>query len=65
MEQTAIFTITSFDLKENVKGYNIKCKAFNRYNRYYLLANQLFTEMEKIADIFNNELKIAVLFEVG
>ena len=59
MERTATFT-----LSKGTKGYDIKCKAFNTYNRYNLAKDEIFTAMEQISDVFNNVLEIAVVFDV-
>jgi hypothetical protein len=59
MERTATFTISN-----GTKGYDIKCKAFNAYNRYNLAKDEIFTAMEQISDVFNNVLEIAVVFDV-
>lgn len=59
MEKTAIFTIV-----KGARGYDIKCKAYNTYNRYGLAKDEIMTAMEQITDVFNNVLEIAVLFEV-
>ena len=55
----AVFTIS-----KGAKGYDIKCKAFNTYNRYGLAKDEIFTAMEQLADVFNNVLEIAVVFDV-
>ena len=61
MEKTAIFTITP-----TMKGtYNIKSKAFNRYNQIDISRDCLFSAMNQLADVFNNVLKIGILFEIG
>lgn len=60
MEKTAIFTITV-----NNGLYNIKCKAFNQYNQIGISRDCLFTAMSQLSDVFNNVLKIAILFEIG
>lgn len=58
-EKTAIFTIS-----HGIKGYNIKCKAFNTYNRYNIQKSEIITTMEQLADIFNNVLEIGIMFVV-
>lgn len=60
MTRTAIFTIL-----RGTKGYDLKCKAFNTYNKYGLKSDELLTAMEILADTFNNSLDMAILFEVG
>lgn len=60
MEKTAIFTITVSN-----GLYNIKCKAFNQYNQIGISRDCLFTAMNQLADVFNNVLNIAILFEIG
>lgn len=59
MEQTATFTITA----DNGQ-YNIKSKAYNLYNQYNISRDCLFATMYRLADIFNNVLKIGIVFEV-
>ena len=59
MEKTAVFTITKSD-----KGLNIKSKAYNTYNRYNVPEKQLFEKMAELADIFNNVIGVAIVFEV-
>lgn len=64
MEKTAVFTITR---QETMYGwfYDIKCKAFNQYNRCGINQHRFFEAMEELTDIFNNVLGIGILFEVG
>ena len=59
MEKSATFTIS-----KGTKGYDIKCRAFNTYNRYAVSNDELFSAMEQISDVFNNVLEIAVTFDV-
>lgn len=59
MEKTAVFTImVSNGL------YDITCKKFNLYNQIGVSRDCLFTAMRQLADVFNNVLKIGILFEV-
>lgn len=60
MNKTAVFTIT-----KDGKLYNLKSKAFNRYNRVGITQAELFNEMEHLTDVFNNILNVGVLFEIG
>ena len=55
----AVFTIS-----KGVKGFNITNKRFNTYNKYEVPASELFKAMTELADIFNNVLEVAILFEV-
>ena len=49
-----------------MKGtYNIKSKAFNRYNQIDISRDCLFFAMNQLTDVFNNVLKIGILFEIG
>ena len=49
-----------------MKGtYNIKSKAFNRYNQIDISRDCLFTAMNQLTDVFNNVLKIGILFEIA
>lgn len=59
MEKTAVFTITVSN-----GLYNIKCKEYNLYNQIGVSRDCLFTAMSQLADVFNNVLKIGILFEV-
>lgn len=59
MERTAVFTIT-----EHQEGYDIKCKAYENYNQYNVPKNCLFSAMCVLADIFNNNKKIGICFDV-
>ena len=60
MEKTAIFTIS-----KGIKGYNIKCAAFNAFNVIEIPGIKIFQAMEDLADFFNNTLKKGILFEIG
>jgi hypothetical protein len=60
MEKTAVFTIT-----KDGKLYNLKCKAFNTYNRIGITQVELFNEMEYLTDTFNNLLNVGILFEIA
>lgn len=60
MEKTAVFTIT-----QEAKGVSLKSKRYNTYNRINIPEKDLFKAMNELADIFNNVLKLGILFEVG
>ena len=60
MEKTAVFTITVSN-----GLYNIKCKHFNQYNQIGISRDCLYTAMRQLTDLFNNVLKIGILFEIG
>lgn len=60
MQHTAIFTIS-----KGVKGYNIKSTQYSTYSQFEIPGFRIFQVMEDLADIFNNVLKIAILFEIG
>jgi len=56
---TAVFTIT-----ETKQGYEIKSKRHCLYNRCNITNKRLFPVMTEITNFFNNELKLAVVFDV-
>ena len=60
MERTAVFTITVSN-----GLYNIKSKAYNRYNQIGISRDCLFTAMSQLTDVFNNVLNIGILFEIA
>ena len=60
MEKTAVFTIMKSD-----KGFSIKSKSYNTYNKYNVPEKQLFEAMAELTDTFNNVIGVAILFEVG
>ena len=64
MEKTATFTITREE-KTNGNYYTLKCKAYNQYNQYDVHAKFFYEAMEELTDIFNNVLKIGIVFEIG
>lgn len=56
---TVIFTIT----KNGNGTYKVFCKnGFNTYNKYD--AKDLYNTMVELADVFNNVIKMAILFEI-
>lgn len=59
MGDTVVFTVM-----ENENGtYRIFCKnGFNRLNRYDV--KDLFKAMNELTNIFNNDIKMGILFEV-
>ena len=59
MNNTAIFTISRGNY-----GYNIKCTAHSDYNRIEVPGFVLHKAIEELSDIFNNTLKIGILFEL-
>lgn len=63
MSNTAIFTITR---REESTGYfySIKCRRFNQYNLVHVHERTLAQQLSHLADIFNNVLNIAILFEI-
>ena len=59
MNDTALFTIS----KGNY-GYNIQCASYSKYNYLEVPGFVLPNAMAELADIFNNTLKIGILFEI-
>ena len=57
-ETTAIFTI--FDTGS---AFDVKCKRFNTYNKYGVPKSDLWKALSELTDIFNNVIKIAILFD--
>ena len=55
----AVFTISLTS-----KGFNLTCKSFNRYNKYGITRDGLYTTMLELTDIFNNVLNVGVVFEI-
>ena len=56
---TVVFTI----MKNGNGTYRIFCKqGFNRLNKYDV--KDLFGAMNELANIFNNDIKMGILFEV-
>lgn len=56
----AVFTIT-----KGANGLDLKCKHYNTFNRYNIPESILFKAMNEIADIFNNIIGVAIVFEVS
>lgn len=59
MNDVIVFTITKGE-----KGYNIKSIPFAKYNEYEVKAVDLYKRMSELANHFNNDLKLGILFEV-
>lgn len=59
MGETVVFTV----MKNGDGTYRIFCKnGFNTYNKYD--AKDLYKAMVELADVFNNVIKMGILFEV-
>ena len=59
MGDTVVFTV----MKNGDGTYRIFCKnGFNTFNRYDV--RDLFKAMTELANIFNNDIKMGILFEV-
>ena len=60
MQDTVVFTIS-----RGHYGYNIKNAKYNTYNRIEVPGIVLAQAITELTDIFNNTLKLGILFEVS
>lgn len=61
MNKTVVFTITKGE-----KGYNVKTKSleYKKYNEYEIKAIDMYKRLSELTEHFNNELDLAILFEI-
>lgn len=58
---TVIFTISKGE-----KGYNVKTtdREYKKYNEYEIKAVDMYKRLSELTEHFNNDLDLAILFEI-